>query len=145
MNAPRGRPFPAGNKQGRGRPKGSGNKARSEVQQLIDECALPLTRKCISFAAQGDRSAMRLLMDRISPARRDACIRMSLPSIRTAQDVDKAAEKVTQAIRRGDIAPVEGETMMKILEMRAGIITTAQLESRIEKLEAAPDVVSRSS
>ena len=141
MNEPRGRPFPVGNTAGRGRPKGSRNKAKSAVQELIDECALPLTRKCITFAAQGDRSAMRLLMDRISPARRDACIRMSLPSIRTAQDVDKAAEKVTQAIRRGDIAPAEGETMMKILEMRSGIIATVQLESRIEKLEAAPHIL----
>jgi hypothetical protein len=84
---------------------------------------------------------MRLLMDRINPARRDACIRMSLPPIRTARDVDKAAEKVTQAIQRGDIAPAEGETMMKILEMRSGIISTVHLESRIEKLEAAPSIL----
>lgn len=78
---------------------------------------------------------MRLCMERISPARADACIRMSLPSIRTAEDVDKAAEKVTQAIRRGDITPAEGGKMMNIFESRSRIIEKAQFESRLEKLE----------
>jgi DNA replicative helicase MCM subunit Mcm2 (Cdc46/Mcm family) len=78
---------------------------------------------------------MRLCMDRISPACRDAYIRMSLPPMRTAQDIDKAAEKVTQAIRRGAVTPADGETMMNIFEMRSRIIETAQLENRIEKLE----------
>jgi hypothetical protein len=41
---------------------------------------------------------------------------MNLPPIKTAEDVNKAAEKVTQAIRRGEITPAEGDTMMNILE-----------------------------
>ena len=65
-------------------------------------------RKCIALAMQGHLSAMRLCMERISPARRSACITMSLPPIRTAGDVDKAAEKVTQALRRGELTPAEG-------------------------------------
>jgi hypothetical protein len=41
----------------------------------------------------------------------------------------------TQGIRRGKIAPAEGEKMMNIFEMRSRIIQTAQWESRIDKLE----------
>jgi len=139
MNEPRGRPFPAGNTagntMGRGRPRGSRNKASSAGQDLLDKYAQHVVGKCIDLALKGDRSALRICMDRISPARRDACFRMSLPPVRTAQDLDQAAEKLTQGIRRGKIAPAEGEKMMNIFEMRSRIIQTAQWESRIDKLE----------
>jgi hypothetical protein len=78
---------------------------------------------------------MRICMERISPARRGACITMNLPAIRTAKDLDKAAEKVTQAIRRGELTPTEGETMMNLLESRSRVMERVQLESRLEKLE----------
>jgi hypothetical protein len=133
-NKVRGRPFEPGNKLGRGRPKGSRNKTKPG-QDLLDEYAPHLVRKCIAEAMQGDRSAMRLCMERISPARHGACIRMNLPAIKTAADVEKAAEKVTQAIRRGDLTPAEGGIMMNILESRCRVIQSVQWESRIEKLE----------
>ncbi len=130
----RGRPFEPGNKLGRGRPKGSPNK-KKPGQDLLDEYAPHLVRKCIAEAMQGDRSALRLCMERISPARRGACIRMNLPPIKTAEDVNKAAEKVTQAIRRGEITPAEGDTMMNILESRSRVIERVQWESRLEAME----------
>jgi hypothetical protein len=136
---PRGRPFPPGNTLGKGRPKGSRNKPKAPGQALLDEYALPLTGKCISVAMQGDRSAMRMCMERVSPSRRGACITMNLPPIRTAGDIDKAAERVTQAIRRGDLTPAEGGLMMNILESRSRVIERVQLESRLEKLEATLD------
>ena len=136
MNKPRGQPFPPGNTLGLGRPKGSRNKTKpGQDLFLLDEYAPHLVRKCIAEAMQGDRSAMRLCMERISPARRGACIRMNLPPIKTAEDVNKAAEKVTQAIRRGDLTPTEGGIMMNILESRSRVIERVQLESRLEKLE----------
>ena len=74
-------------------------------------------------------------MERISPARRDAYIRISLPSIKTAKDLNKAAEKVTQAMRRGEITPADTETMMNSLETRSRVIERVEFESRLEKLE----------
>jgi len=136
MNKPRGRPFPPGNTTGRGRPPGSRNKAKSPAQQLLEDYALPLMRKCLSLALHdGDRSALRMCMDRISAVRREDCIRLSLPRITTVQDVGMAMEKVTQAIGRGKITPVEGETLINILGGRARIIQNAEMESRLEKLE----------
>ena len=107
----------------RGRPKGSRNKASSDGQVLLDRFAPHLVGKCIERALKNeDRSAMRICMDRILPARREASIRVSLPRIKTTQDLEKAAEKVTQAIARGRIAPAEGETMMNVFEMQSRII-----------------------
>jgi hypothetical protein len=136
MNKPRGQPFAPGNTLGHGRPKGSRNRANSAGQDLLDKYTPNLIGKCIELALkEGDRSAMRICMERVLPVRRDASIRVSLPRIRTAQDVEKAAEKVTWAVGRGKIAPAEGETMMNIFEIHARIIEKGQYESRIEKLE----------
>ena len=135
MNKVRGRPFAPGNTLGCGRPKGSRNKAKSPGQKVLEDYAEHVVRKCVALAMQGDRSAMRLCMERISPARRGACITMTLPAIRTAEDIDKAAERVTQAIRRGDLTPAEGGTMMNILESRSRVMERVQLERRLERLE----------
>jgi predicted DNA-binding protein (UPF0251 family) len=135
MSKPRGRPFQPGNTIGRGRPKGSRNKAKAPGQDLLDQYSEPVTRKCISMALQGDARALRICMERMSPARQDAFVQLSLPRIRTAQDVEKAAEKVTQAIRRGKITPLEGGKLMSILESRARIMENVEFESRLEKLE----------
>jgi hypothetical protein len=67
----------------------------------------------------GDRGALRLCRERISPARRGTCIRLNLPSIRSAQDLNQAAERVAQAIKKGKVTPGEGETLMNILEIRS--------------------------
>ena len=135
MSKTRGRPFPPGNKLGRGRPKGSRNKEKSPGQHLLDQYAPHLVRKCIALAMQGDHTALRMCMDRISPARQDSYIKMPLPAIRTAQDVDQAAEKVTQAVWRGAITPAEGEKMMSVLKSSSGSIESAGWENRLEKLE----------
>jgi hypothetical protein len=146
MNKVRGRPFESGNTLGRGRPKGSRNKSKSPGEDLFDEYSEHLTRKAIALAMAGDISALRICMDRVSPARRDAVIQMNLPAIRKAEDLDRAAEKVTQGIRRGKITPVEAGRMMNILEGRLKIFETVELAGRIEKVEeklAAAEVLPR--
>jgi hypothetical protein len=88
---------------------------------------------------QGDPTAMRICMACIGPARFEPVIRMSMPTIKTAGDVDKAAEKVTQALGRGKITPTEGGKVMNILASRSKIIETAQLDGRVAKLEERLD------
>src|ERR1700722_12956949 len=135
MKKVRGRPFEPGNTLGRGRPKGSRNKSKSPRQDLFDEYAEHVIRKGIALALAGCTNALRICMDRISPARRDAVIQMNLPAIRKAEDLDKAAEKVTQGLRRGKITPVEAGRVMNILESRLKIFETVELAGRIEKVE----------
>jgi hypothetical protein len=135
MSEPRGRPFEPGNTQGRGRPKGSRNKAQSPAQELVEQYEIHVAKKCIQMASQGDVRAIKILMDRSFPPRRDACIRMSLPPIRTVQDVAKAAGKVTRSIGRGVITPSEGEKMMNTLEAQTRIIAKSDWEARVDELE----------
>lgn len=134
MDKPRGRPFPPGNTLGRGRPKGSPNREKSPSQHLLDEYASHIMRKCMAQAMEGNASAMRLCVERIFPSRRGALIQINLPPIRTAEDVGRAAEKVTQAIRRGKLTPAEGNEMMNHLESRSRIIEGAKFETQLADL-----------
>jgi hypothetical protein len=135
MSEARGRPFAAGNTMGRGRPRGSRNKSVSPGQDVLDEYAAKLMLKCIALAGQGDVGAMRLCLERILPVRRDALVRVSLPRIGTAQDINQAAEKVMQGMGRGKITATDGEKMMNVLQMRSRIIDSVEVERRIAKLE----------
>jgi hypothetical protein len=134
MDKPRGRPFPPGNLFGRGRPKGSRNREKSPSQNLLDEFAPHIIRKCIAQAMEGSASAMRLCVERISPSRRGALVQMNLPPIRTIEDVGRAAEKVTQAVRKGKLTPAEGNEMMNLFESRSRIIEGVKFETQLAEL-----------
>ena len=135
MNEPRGRPFEPGNKFGKGRPKGSRNKGKAEQQKILEEYAAPLMRKCVVLALKGDRTALRLCIDRVSPVRRDAPVSIRMPRIRSAGDIVAAAQQVTRSMAKGMLSPGEGEKMMNVLESQSRVIDNAVTESRIEKLE----------
>src|ERR1043166_5218262 len=133
MSAPRGRPFQPGNQFGRGRAKGSRNKPNSPGQHLMDAYGEHLMRKCIASALQGDRRAMRICMQHISPVRRRSNFRMNRLPIKTLQDVDQAAEEVTQAVARGKAAPDDGEKMMGMLEILSRAIEKADHKKEANK------------
>lgn len=78
---------------------------------------------------------MRICMDRISPAPRDASVEFSLPSVRTNRDVSRAFEKVARAVRTGRITPAEGEQISRILDSHSRAIERSEMEERIERLE----------
>src|SRR5262245_35515494 len=111
MNQPRGRQFQQGNKFGRGRPRGSRNRPKFPGQHGLDERSEALMRKCVGQAMQGDRTAMKICMDRVSQTGSKSPIRMKLPPVKTLQDVDQAAERVMQDVARGKLTPADGEKM----------------------------------
>jgi hypothetical protein len=58
--------------------------------------------ECIRRALkEGDRTAWRLCVERINPARRGVPLSFKLATIRSAREAERAAEKVTEALHRG--------------------------------------------
>jgi hypothetical protein len=131
----RGRPFSGGNQFGCGRPKGSKNRQRIWMQELLDGHGEALMKKCMLDALHGDTASMRLCMERLLAPRRDGNVQVALPRIKTLADVDLASERVLRAIQSGSITPAEGETMTNVIENRRSVIETVDLQTRVEKLE----------
>ncbi len=118
---------------------GSRNKLSMAAKRLLEEHSESIVRKCVIAALQGDRQALRLCMERVLPARRDAPIRTKLASVKTAGDIDAALQAVLNDIARGRITPGEGEMISNVLEKRRKAIETIELVRRLEQLETAAE------
>ena len=130
----RGKPFQQGNP---GRPKGSRNRATVALEALLDGEAEALTRKAVEMALDGDTTAMRLVMDRIMPPRKDRPVMFTLPKLETAGDAVKATAALVEAVSAGDITPGEAGDLSKLVDGFTKAVELHEIQQRLDKLEAA--------
>jgi hypothetical protein len=81
----------------KGKPKGARHRATRAVEALLEGEADALTRKAIELALEGDTTALRLCLERIAPAKKDAPVRIDLPRLLAAGDLVAATDAVLQA------------------------------------------------
>jgi hypothetical protein len=129
----RGKPFQPGNS---GRPRGSRNKATLALEALLDGEAEALTRKAVEMALNGDTTAMRLVMDRIMPPRKDRPVLFALPKLETPADAVKAAASLVEAVASGDLTPSEAADLSKLVDRYVRAVETTDILERLESLEA---------
>ena len=139
MTKPRGRPFAVGNTAGRGRPKGSRNKATLAKEELFSEHGEAVIRKCLSMALKEDPTAMRLCIDRIYPVRRAMGVPFDMPPVEKVSDLLPAVNSVLRAVARGELTPAEGQQMVSLLESTGGILMAQEFESRLRAVEDATE------
>lgn len=120
-----------------GKPKGARHKTTLAVQALLDGEAEEVTRKVIEAAKSGDMTAIRLVLERILPPRKDAPVVLSLPPINNPADGINALTAIMQAVSLGEITPAEGNALSSIIEQVIGAHETQVIEKRLEALEAA--------
>ena len=128
--------FQPGNTCGRGRPKGSRNKATIALQEMLDGHGESITRKCALMALKGDPTALRLCMERLIPPRKEHPVIFKLSAVTTAAEVAAALESVLKSVARGQLTPVEGQMIAAIVEGRRKAIHTEEHEARIRALES---------
>ncbi|MBM3952579.1 MAG: hypothetical protein FJ311_14140 [Rhodospirillales bacterium] len=118
-----------------GKPLGTRHKATRAAEALLEGETEALTRKCIELAKTGDHVALRLCMERIYPARKDAPVSFDMPRIRTAIEAAGAVRSVLEAVSRGNMTPSEATGVAGIIEVFRRTIETTEIEARIVKLE----------
>lgn len=120
-----------------GKPKGSRHRATQAIEAMLEGQQEALTQAAIDKALEGDVTALRLCLDRIAPARKDAPVRFDLPEIETAQDAANAARAILKAVADGDVTPLEAATVMAVVEQFRRTLETTEIEGRITALEAS--------
>ena len=124
--------FAAGNS---GRPAGARHRITRAVEELLDGEGEAITRKAVDMALDGDTTALRLCLERIAPPRKDTPVQFDLPAVESAQDASRAAQAVLAAVSAGDLTPLEGASVMGLVEGCRRILETEDLERRITALE----------
>lgn len=119
-----------------GKPKGARHKATKAVEDLLQGEAEGLTRKAVDMALDGDTTALRLCLERIAPPRKDAPVAFDMPALKTAGDAAQAAQAVVGAVSNGDLTPLEGASVMGLVEQYRRTLELTDFERRIEALEA---------
>jgi hypothetical protein len=135
MSGPRGRPFAPGNKYGRGRPRGSRNRATLALQDMLGEHAEALVKKCVVLALQGDTTALRLCMERLLPPRKQCPVQFKLPPITTVAELAQAQATMLESLSRGQLTPAEAESIGNLFENRRRMIETEDLARRLQAVE----------
>lgn len=120
-----------------GRPRGARHKVTEAVQALLDGQTEALTQKAIDRALEGDVTALRLCLDRIAPARKDASVSFDLPDIETMDDAANAARAILRAVADGEVTPLEAASVMAVVEQFRRTLETTEIERRITALEAS--------
>ncbi|WP_171231038.1 DUF5681 domain-containing protein [Ruegeria sp. HKCCA6707] len=120
-----------------GKPRGTRHRVTRAVEELLEGQSEQITQKAVQMALEGDSTALRLCLERIAPTRKDAPISFELPPISTAGEASKASQAVLKAVSDGEITPLEGATVMGLVEQYRRVLETTELERRIAALEAA--------
>jgi hypothetical protein len=118
-----------------GKPKGTRHHATRLAEALIDGKANEIVEKAIAMAASGDPTALRIIMDRLCPPRRERTVEITLPSIKSAEDLIAAAAAITDATAAGDITPGEAASLSTLVGNVAKAIETVEIVARLDRIE----------
>ena len=102
---------------------------------MVDGEGEAITRKAIELAKAGDMTAIRLMLDRLLPPRKDRPVPFPLPAPETAADAKSAAAAIVRAVADGDLTPSEAAELSKILDNFLRVVEATEFEARLEALE----------
>ena len=120
-----------------GRPRGSRNKATLAIESLLQGQPEALTQTAVTKGLEGDSVALRLCMDRIAPAPKDAAVNFYMPSMNNALDAAEAAGSVLRAVSEGELTPLEATRLMGLIDSYRRTLELTEIEERLRVLEAA--------
>ena len=120
-----------------GRPRGARNKKTLAIESLLEGQAEALTQTAISKALDGDSMALRLCMERITPAPKDNPVSFVLPEMNTALEASQAAVSVLTAVSEGNLTPIEATRVMGLIDSYRRTLELTEIEERLQTLENA--------
>ncbi|EFB42034.1 DUF5681 domain-containing protein [Parachlamydia acanthamoebae] len=123
----------SGNPQGKA--KGTKNRATLAAEQVLQSDLDNICHKLIEEALTGNIQAIRLVLDRVLPIKRDRDIKIRLPKLQTTDDAVKAMSLIIESVSCGNITPSEGEAMSKVVDAFVKAIQVYDVEKRVVKLE----------
>lgn len=121
-----------------GRPRGALGRA-SEYRSLLEASGESVMLKLVEMATAGEPVALRLVVDRLLPARSRA-VELQAPAMAKASDLVEAIGEVIRQTAAGALTLDDARQFAALLETQRKAIETADLAVRVEALEAAGSI-----
>ena len=119
----------------KGKPKGAKHKASIMAEMLFENELASVCNQVIDQAKEGNLQAAKIILDRLLPPRKDRIIDIKLPLINDSTDALKALRLICFAVGNGEITPLEGEALSKIVEIQTKSIELYDFEKRLQAIE----------
>jgi hypothetical protein len=116
-----------------GRPPGARNTRTLLCEAFLENQAEGLTRTLVNMANGGDSTALRLAIDRILPRGASRPILFPLPRVDSAKAARQAVADVIQGMTTAQLAPRDGNEMLRVIERGAKIIATAEAAEAVAR------------
>ena len=129
--------FPVGTSGNlKGKPKGARNKATLASLTLLEGEAETLSRKAIELALEGDTTALRLCLERISPPAKERPLQnIELPNLDNMKSVLLALQSVAHQLAKGELLPSEAKAICNVLDQYQRHYEATELETRLLAIE----------
>ena len=105
------------------------------AQSLLENDVEAICTRLLVEAKEGNIQAVKIVMDRILPVRKELPITLDLPEIKSPTDLLNAISTITAAIGSGRISPSEGEALSRIINIKLKAVALQDFEKRLILLE----------
>jgi len=118
-----------------GKTRGTKNKVTLAAEIMLKGELENICRRLIQEALSGNIQALKMVLDRIMPVRKDRPIEIDLPPLKTSSDALRAISVIVESVGDGSISPNEGEALSKIVNVYVNAIESHDYENRLLMLE----------
>jgi hypothetical protein len=105
------------------------------AERLLEGEIEPLIQTVLEKARDGDVACLRMVLDRLVPARKGRPIELDLPPIKSSEDVLSAIAAVWNAIGQGQVTPDEAGALSLLAGRSLDLIQMQNVLKRIDQLE----------
>ena len=119
----------------RGRPRGAKHKTTLLLESLIDDEGETIIKKLIALAKKGNLLAIKLVVERLLPAKKDRAVSVALPSIKDAAGLPRLTSAILAAVSEGELTTTEAAALSALVMNHVKTLETAELSARIDRLE----------
>jgi Family of unknown function (DUF5681) len=127
-----------------GRPPGSRNKKTLALEEAFDEHAEEILKEVVGRAKEGEKSAMRLCMERMLAPKRERPVAIALPVIETPADARKALAVVAAELAEGSLTITEATRLIGLIERMLRLVGKIEKMEQADREEEAAQALGRS-
>ena len=123
--------FKNGNSFGRGRRRGSRNKATLIREAISQADSVGVVRAMVRKARGGDVPAARLVLPYICPA--ETYVKISLPPVHTAAGIARAQARLISEASKEKLSLEQADRLSAMIENRRRALETVEIEQNLQQ------------